>query len=114
MSDDENKLDPSFYLSEEDQGKVKQWLDAKWTGNKSCQICGHQKWAVDDVMVVSPVLSPTRGINLGRMVVWIVVHCMHCKYSLLFNAALMGITTAQPSLANNDVSRATGSTGGGA
>ena len=89
-------------LSREEKDRILKWLESKWTSAKQCPICGTNKWHIGDHL--STILTTHKG-NIfigGPTIPVIIVVCMTCGYTLLFNAVVVGI----PSVAKEGSSNA--------
>ncbi len=78
-------------LSEEEQQKVIEWLEAKWQGEKLCQVCGTGNWSVSDLIFQLPEFDPKK-ITIGGPVMPVVsISCNNCGNTYFFNAMKLGV-----------------------
>jgi predicted nucleic-acid-binding Zn-ribbon protein len=72
------------------------WVREKWRAPTNCPICGNTIWTVTDVAQVMPFRAG--GIFIGGPVTPVfMLICTNCGYTMVFNAAIASVVTAQPS-----------------
>ena len=78
-------------VKQENAKRVRAWLDEHWQGQHSCAICHSSRW-VEDGMIGVVELMHHSGRRMGDSAYpLVVVTCETCGYSLLFNAAVIGL-----------------------
>ena len=78
-------------LSLEEQQKILDWLDKKWLGTKTCNICGHNQWNLSQ-HVVAPTTLEGKNISLGGTIYPLVlVTCKNCGNTHFFNVVMVGL-----------------------
>jgi predicted nucleic-acid-binding Zn-ribbon protein len=79
--------------------RLAEWLDAKWTQNKNCPICGQNNWTLNYVTKMPAYNEqPEDDGHLSVMPVGAAV-CLTCGHTYLFNAKIAGLrddSAAQP------------------
>lgn len=76
-----------------DRSKVEEWLNEKWHGSKNCVICGHNDWSAGETASRLGPYYHVDGTVLGGGPVYplLVVTCVNCGYTMLFNGIVMGL-----------------------
>lgn len=95
-------------LTQEDQDKIKNWVQQKASTGLRCFVCGNQNWTIGSpaAMTVSIDVRTTR-INYMTGFPLIALMCAHCAHTLWFSAAAMGLLTKADEGSTTDVSAAT-------
>jgi hypothetical protein len=80
-----------------DRGKVTEWLNEKWRGSKKCMICGENDWSIGDTASRLGPYYHVGGMVMGGGPIYplIVVTCINCGYTMLFNGIVMGLVPGE-------------------
>ena len=82
-------------LSNEDKLKFVHWLNAK--GIKACPMCGQNKWAVGERLVVPNTWhGPGAGLVVGGVSYpQAMLICGNCAYTAFYNAVVVGLVSGK-------------------
>jgi hypothetical protein len=84
--------DQSGALSEEEQIKIRDWIDDKREGRGMvCSICHTANWSVGPHLVFPPIFSG--GLRLGGAAYpYAMIVCSNCGHTMFINSVMMGLT----------------------
>ena len=79
-------------LTEAENQKVADWMQAHWSGNKRCPVSLDNDWSIEAVVlhVTSQIPNKLGGEVTYLSVIPIV--CRGCGYTMFMNARAMGVT----------------------
>ena len=75
--------------------QIRAWLDEHWKGRKTCPICSNAQWMTDDIIGKVEQFHPEGKLVADSAYPLVVITCVTCGYSLLFNAAVIGLVKGE-------------------
>lgn len=80
------------YFSKEKQEKALKWLEEKWKKDRrACEVCGNDQWTlIEDLVMPLPFVGGDITLG-GNSYPHILITCINCGNSKLFNAVALKI-----------------------
>ena len=74
-----------------DREKVRAWIDEHWKGQRECPICENSRWRIGNMVGEVQQFGGDDRFVEEPVYPLVLVTCATCGYTLLFNAAVIGV-----------------------
>lgn len=79
------------------QRRVMEWLEEKWTGSFSCEVCEKSLWSVGSNFITPSTLKTDypkfAGVDHESISPQVMILCKHCGNTKYFSVGVMGIVS---------------------
>lgn len=76
-------------MTQQELDRANAWFEQHWHGRIRCPL-GHETWQIGQYLVELPIFHPGRVVG-DSVLAHVMVSCTTCTYTMLFQAAPMGI-----------------------
>lgn len=85
-------MDKDGKLTEEEQKRIKDWIDKKQPGKLACDVCHTDNWLIGEHIIENRIALPNGGLMLGGITYpYFTLMCMNCGNTKFFNVAYTGV-----------------------
>lgn len=95
-------------LTAERKKVVQVWINEKWKGKKLCPICQDNNWFIGDHFVMPVTLTENIVTLGGPSYPQVMINCLNCGHTLLFNSVIMGFSLQEDEEKDKDEEQSSG------